>query len=191
MAPRFPWIDAAIAAQALCEEREFSFAFIGGVAVQRWGEPRVTKDIDLTLFCGFGNEAPVIEAFLERFEPRVPDAAGFAEINRVLLLNTVDGIPIDVALGGFPFEDQMTRRARKHEYLPGVYLRICTAEDLVVMKVFAGRPHDWSDVERILIRQKGQIDWTHIRRELKPLAELKEAPEILDHLERLRVRLKC
>jgi hypothetical protein len=191
MAPRFPWIDAAIAAQALCEEREFAFAFIGGVAVQRWGEPRVTKDIDLTLFCGFGNEAPVIEAFLERFEPRVPDAAGFAEINRVLLLNTVDGIPIDVALGGFPFEDQMTRRARKHEYLPGVYLRICTAEDLVVMKVFAGRPHDWSDVERILIRQKGQIDWTHIRRELKPLAELKEAPEILDHLERLRVRLKC
>lgn len=191
MAPRFPWIEAAIAAQALCEEREFAFAFIGGVAVQRWGEPRVTKDIDLTLFCGFGNEAPVIEAFLERFEPRVPDAAGFAEINRVLLLNTVDGIPIDVALGGFPFEDQMTRRARKHEYLPGVYLRICTAEDLVVMKVFAGRPHDWSDVERILIRQKGQIDWTHIRRELKPLAELKEAPEILDHLERLRVRLKC
>jgi hypothetical protein len=191
MAPRFPWIDAAIAAQALCEEREFAFAFIGGVAVQRWGEPRVTKDIDLTLFCGFGNEAPVIEAFLERFEPRVSDAAGFAEINRVLLLNTVDGIPIDVALGGFPFEDQMTRRARKHEYLPGVYLQICTAEDLVVMKVFAGRPHDWSDVERILIRQKGQIDWTHIRRELKPLAELKEAPEILDHLERLRVRLKC
>jgi hypothetical protein len=59
------------------------------------------------------------------------------------------------------------------------------------MKVFAGRPHDWSDVERILIRQKGQIDWTHIRREFKPLAELKEAPEILDHLERLRVRLKC
>jgi hypothetical protein len=102
------------------------------VAVQRWGELRGTKDIDLTLFCGFGNEAPVIEAFLERFGPRVPDAAGFAEINRVLLLNTVDGIPIDVALGGFPFEDQMTRRARKLEYLPGVYLRICTAEDLLL-----------------------------------------------------------
>jgi len=191
MAPRFPWIDAAIAAQALCEERGFAFAFIGGVAVQRWGEPRVTKDIDLTLFCGFGNEAPVIQAFLERFVPRVPDAAGFAEINRVLLLDTDDGIPVDVALGGFPFEESMTRRAQKHEYLPGVFLRVCTAEDLVVMKAFAGRPHDWTDVERILVRQKGKLDWPQIRRELKPLADLKEAPEILDHLERLRVRMKC
>lgn len=191
MAPRFPWIDAAIAAQQFCEQQRFAFAFIGGVAVQQWGEPRVTQDIDLTLYCGFGNEEPVIRAFLERFEPRVPDAAAFAEVHRVLLLNTVDGIPVDVALGGFPFEEQMTRRARKHEYLPGVFLRVCSAEDLVVMKTFAGRPRDWVDVERILVRQKGKLDWELVRRELKPLAELKEAPEILEHLERLRARLKC
>jgi hypothetical protein len=188
MAPHFPWIDAAVAAQALREERGFAFAFIGGVAVQHWGEPRVTRDIVLTLFCGFGNEAPVIEAFLRRFDARIPDAAAFAEAHRVLLLNTADGIPIDVAPGGMPFEEQMTGRAEKHEYLPGVILRVCTAEDLVVMKAFAGRTRDWSDIERVWVRHGGRLDWRAIRRDLGPLAELKDAPGILEDLERMRDR---
>lgn len=52
----FKWINAAVAAQDVCRRHEFPFAFIGGVAVQRWGEPRVTVDVDITLFSGFGGE---------------------------------------------------------------------------------------------------------------------------------------
>ena len=182
----FAWINAAIAAQELCRERGFPFAFIGGVAVQCWGEPRVTEDVDLTLFCGFGNEAPVIQAFLSRFTPRIPDAAEFAEERRVLLLKTSEGIPIDVALAGFPFEESLCRRAMLREFLPGISLQVCQADDLVVLKAFAGRSKDWMDIENILVRQGDRLDWDHILRELKPLVELKEAPEILVQLERLR-----
>ncbi len=186
MQTEFAWINAAVAAQALCHERRFPFAFIGGVAVQCWGEPRVTEDVDLTLFCGFGNETPVIQAFLERFAARIPDAAEFAEQRRVLLLKTLEGIPIDVALGGFPFEEALCRRAVLREFLPGVPLQVCRPEDLIVLKAFAGRAKDWMDVENVLIRQGDQLDWNHIRRELKPLADLKEAPEIMAQLERLK-----
>jgi hypothetical protein len=66
---------------------------------------RFSAGVNLTLFCGFGNETPVIQAFLSRFEPRIPDAAEFAEDRRVILLKTSEGIPIDVALAGFPFEE--------------------------------------------------------------------------------------
>jgi hypothetical protein len=45
---------------------------------------------------------------------------------------------------------------------------------------------DWLDVEGILIRQGGRLDWSYARGQLKPLAELKGAPEILDELERRR-----
>lgn len=38
--------------------QDWRFCFFGGVALQRWGEPRVTKDIDLTLLTGFGGERP-------------------------------------------------------------------------------------------------------------------------------------
>jgi hypothetical protein len=65
-------------------------------------------------------------------------------------------------------------------------LRTCSAECLIVLKAFAARPKDWLDIEGVIIRQTGRIDWTYIRRQLLPLVELKEAPEIMDELERRR-----
>ena len=133
--------------------------------------------MELTLFCGFGNETPVIQAFLSRFAPRIPDAAEFAEERRVILLKTSEGIPIDVALAGFPFEESLCRRAVLREFLPGISLQVCQADDLVVLKAFAGRSKDWMDIENVLVRQGDRLDWDYILKELKPLVELKEAPE--------------
>jgi hypothetical protein len=38
----------------------------------------------------------------------------------------------------------------------------------------------------VAIRQEGALDWGHIERHLGPLAEIKEQPEIMDALARLR-----
>ena len=46
-------IRAAAGLQAVCEEEHWRFCFIGGLALQRWGEPRETVDVDLTLLTGF------------------------------------------------------------------------------------------------------------------------------------------
>jgi hypothetical protein len=66
----------------------------------------------------------------------------------------------------------------------GEHLRTCSAEDLVVMKVFAGRDKDWADVTSVLERRGGELDLALIRRELQPLLAAKEAPELGDELER-------
>ena len=47
-------LRAAEEIQAFCQLRGWPFCFIGGVAVQRWAEPRLTQDVDLTLLTGFG-----------------------------------------------------------------------------------------------------------------------------------------
>jgi len=39
-----PVFDAALAAQAAGQKIGLPFCIIGGVALQRWGEPRFTKD---------------------------------------------------------------------------------------------------------------------------------------------------
>jgi len=57
---------------------------------------------------------------------------------------------------------------------------------LIVLKAFAARGQDWVDIERIIVRQTGNLDWSYIRAQLRPLAELKEAPEIVDQLEQRR-----
>ncbi len=102
----------------------------------------------------------------------------------MLLLQTASGI--DIALAGLPFEENAVRRSIPVEYAPGIRLRICTAEDLIVMKAFADRPQDRIDLRGILVRQgAGNLDWKYIWEQLTPLAEVKEAPEILAHLELL------
>ena len=49
-------IRAAADLQTFCEAHGWRFCLIGGLALQRWGEPRETVDVDLTLLTGFGGE---------------------------------------------------------------------------------------------------------------------------------------
>ena len=158
--------------------------------MQRWGEPRETVDVDLTLLTGFGGEEKFIEILLQHFAGRIPDVAQFARERRVLLLRSARGVGLDVALGALPFEELIIQRSSTFEYPPHASLRTCSAEDLIVLKAFAGRGQDWVDVERIIVRQTGALDWSYVQTQLQPLAELKGAPEILDQLEQRRIEFE-
>lgn len=163
--------------------RGWRFCFIGGVAVQRWGNPRFTRDIDLTLLTGFGGEEAFVEGLLALLEPRRSDAKDFALRNRVLLARTREGIEVDVALGALPFEERSVARASRWEVRPPVGLTTCSAEDLVVHKAFAGRGRDWDDLESVLVRQYGKLDLVQVREELRPLLDLKGDEEALPKLD--------
>jgi hypothetical protein len=178
-------LAAAGEVQSFCQAQSWHFCFIGGVALQRWGEPRLTQDVDLTLLTGFGKEEAFVDSLLTEFLPRRPDAREFALSRRVLLIETRQGVGVDAALGALPFEERTVNRASEWTWAAGHSLITCSAEDLVTHKVFAGRDLDWGDVERVLTRQHGKLDLPQIRAELKPLLELKGAPESLDKLERM------
>ena len=98
-------IRAAADLQAVCQEQSWHYCFIGGLALQRWGEPRETVDVDLTLLTGFGGEERFVNNLLGRFEARIENAAQFALTSRVLLLRASPGVGLDIALGGLPFEE--------------------------------------------------------------------------------------
>jgi hypothetical protein len=130
-----------------------------------------------------------INYLLQRFTPRISEAAEFALVNRVLLLQSESGIGIDISLGALPFEQEVVQRASRFMFLPDVELLTCSAEDLIVLKAFADRPRDWGDVENVIARQRSALDWAYIDDHLRPLAELKESPEIVDRLGQLRSRI--
>jgi len=182
-------IRAAAELRDVCDAERWRYCFIGGLAVQRWGEPRETVDVDLTLLTGFHDEGRFVSALLARFAPRIDNAAEFARTRRVLLLKASSGVGLDIALGGLPFEEQAVSRSTLFTFPPDVALRTCSAEDLIVLKAFADRPKDWVDIDGIVLRQNETLDWDYIRRQLAPLLELKEAPEILDRLEKRRLDL--
>ena len=97
---------------------------------------------------------------------------------RVLLIETRQGVGVDAALGALPFEERTVQRASEWAWAEAQTLTTCSADDLVVHKVFAGRYLDWGDVERVLIRQHGKLNLAQIHTELNPLHELKGAPEL-------------
>jgi hypothetical protein len=53
---------------------------------------------------------------------------------------------VDIALGALAFEADMIERAVEVDFEPVVGLRICTAEDLLLLKAFADRPRDQAHV---------------------------------------------
>ncbi len=175
-------LDAALQLQRFCEARNWRFCIIGGLAVLRWGEPRLTQDVDVTLLTGLGQEAVYVDELLGCYRARIAQDRQFALQYRVLLLQADNGIPLDIALGAMPFEERSIERATLYEFAPGYLLLTCSAEDLIVHKAFADRPQDWIDIETILIRQRSRLQVQIIWDELTPLAELKEEPDIVRRL---------
>ena len=179
-------IGAAWEAQQKLSRRGFRFCFIGGLALQRWGEPRYTQDVDLTLLCPFGEELATGQALAELFQPRFDGAVEFTVQSRVFLAQAIDGTPVDIAFGAIDFELHCVARASVFDFGGGISLLTCCAEDLVVMKVFANRDRDWPDVEGIVMRQGADLDWELIERELNPLLALRGGQPAWDHLNELR-----
>ncbi len=180
-------LDTASEVQQFLADAGERFCVIGGMALPRWGEQRATRDVDVTLLCRLGDEPVVVDRMLSRFEARIDGAREFALRNRVLLLRS-GNVGIDIALGALPYEERCIARASDWKIADRL-LRTCSAEDLVILKAFAGRPQDWLDVESIIVRQAGKLDWGLVYSELEELSALKEGPDAAGTLRDLQKRL--
>lgn len=152
--------------------RQLHGCLIGGLAVQRWGEPRLTRDVDLTVLADLGNEEEIVDFLLARFASRRDDARAFALRHRVVLLRAGNEVELDVALGATPFEVETVERASLYTFERGCRVLTCSAEDLVIHKAVARRPRDIADIQGIVDRQYGKLDLARIRRWLALFGEI-------------------
>jgi hypothetical protein len=159
---------------------------IGGIVVSRWGEPRATTDVDLVVLADFGDERTVLAELLSEYPSRVPDPEAFAEANRIALLSLPDRINADVSLAAFPFEREVLERSMEWDFPEGLTIRTCSAEDLVLYKLIAGRPGDIQDITGIVRRQGRTLDAARIRHWGAQLSDLKEDPDLLGPFEAAR-----
>ena len=184
-------LEAAQEIQQFCRSRNWRFCFIGGIAVQHWGEARLTRDADLTIYTGIGDEPRFIDELLGAFASRIESAREFALGHRVLLLRATNGIPLDVTLGALPFEDKAISSSSAEEIVAGVRLQLAPPGALVVFKVFANRPQDWLDVEGIIVKSGRMINWDEVRADLAALLELKDDTTALGRLDEMLARLSA
>lgn len=173
--------------QEFLASREWRFCFIGGFAVQHWGEPRLTRDLDIELLTGFGGEEVFVDTLLDAYAPRIDGAREFALTRRVLLIKAASGIGIDISLAALPYEEKLIGRSTEVEMAPGVKIRLCAPEDLIVMKLFAGRATDLRDARSVMVRQGADaLNWAQMEQDLAGLARIAESPDLPDKLSSLR-----
>lgn len=179
MTPIAPLIAAAAEALNVCQAIGERACLIGGLAVQRWGQPRATQDVDLTVLAPIGSEARLVDGILARLAPRSATARQFALDRRVLLVTASNGVKVDVSLAALKFEHEVLDRATPWKHVSGVSIDTCSAEDLVIYKLIAARPQDLVDVTGIVQRQGSRLDAERVRYWGREFAELKEDPDLL------------
>lgn len=145
------------------QSRGLAYMLIGGQAVLLYGEPRLTKDIDVTLGAGTEKLPVVLElAYTLGLKVLVDSPESFVKQTMVLpCLEARSGIRIDFILSNTPYEQQALKRARPVK-LGGTEIYFTTPEDLIIHKIIAGRPRDLEDVKHILLKNR-DLDHAYIR----------------------------
>jgi hypothetical protein len=120
---------------------------IGGQAVLLYGEPRLTRDIDITLGVGVRELNKLkrtisslgLKILVERDEE-------FVKSNMVLpTLDEKSGIRVDFIFSFSPYERQAIERAKDIK-LGRSLVKFASLEDVVIHKVIAGRARDLEDI---------------------------------------------
>jgi hypothetical protein len=134
------------------------------------GVARLSADVDVTVDLG---------------ERASADLAGFVEATRVLpFVRRASRIPVDVVLAGPGLEEQFFAGAQER-VIGDARVPVVSAEDLVAMKVLAGRPRDLDDVVAILHARGHDLDWQRIRTTLSLLESALARGDLLSELDRL------
>lgn len=151
-------------------ENNIPYIIIGGQAVLLYGEPRLTKDIDITIGLNIETLEKIV-SILKRIDlfPIPEDYHQFVKKTMVLpLLNKESGIRVDIIFSFSDFEKLAIKRAKVVK-IEDTDVKYISLEDLVIFKVFSGRPRDIEDSRLILIKNK-EADLTYIRERLREIS---------------------
>ena len=153
---------------------DIAYMIIGGQAVLLYGTPRMTKDIDITLGVDIGRLESILPALTAMGLEIIPeDFWSFAEKTSVLpTRDNGSGIRVDFIFSFTPYERQAISRG-KAVSLSGTTVMFASAEDVIIHKIFAGRPRDLEDVRSILLKSP-DLDRTYVR---KWLSEFEKSTE--------------
>ena len=168
------------------KKRNLRYALIGGLAASMRGRIRATEDLDLILLSNLDEALSLVESLGDRgFSPLLEDYETVARSALLIpIIDRASGIQLDLAIGLSGFEQEVVERADPM-ILEGQEIFVATPEDLVVLKILAGRPQDLQDVKGIVEIHDEQLDWEYC---LTAARRLESAVDIdlVQRIERLR-----
>jgi hypothetical protein len=177
-----------VSLQERLEAANIPSALIGGLAVSAWGNPRLTRDIDIKVLLRRDERKRLLDLLGDDYRSLHADPDSALKHNGIVFVLSSDGKRIDIALADTAFDEQIIARAQLVEVLPNLKARVCSAEDLVVLKIIAIRPQDQQDVATIIQRQGNNLNDAYILKWLKDFEKAIDDSTLVDTYQRLKKR---
>ena len=144
------------------ESAGIPYMIIGGQAVLIYGEPRLTKDIDITLGVDLTRLQDVLSSVKDMGLTPLVDPETFTRETMVLPCSDPETeIRVDMIFSFSPFEQLAIGRARIVR-IGKADVHFASLEDLLIHKLIAGRPRDLEDA-KIIILKNPYSDLAYIR----------------------------
>ncbi len=170
---------------ASLNKHNLPYMIIGGQALLLYGEPRLTRDIDVTLGVNTDHLDKLLAILQElTLKPLPEDTESFVRQTMVLpALDETTGIRIDFIFSFTTYETEAIKRSKKVKILDQE-INFASIEDLIIHKIFAGRPRDIEDVRTVLLKNP-DIDIRYIQEWLKEFDLSSERKEFLKTFEKI------
>jgi hypothetical protein len=162
------------------------YMVIGGFAVTVWGNPRFTRDLDITISVPPDRLRAMIQRICADFTSLVTDPDKFVGDTRVLPI-MVDSVPVDLVFAAVPYEEEAIRRARVIS-IGGKEARVCSPEDLILHKIVSTRPRDREDIEGVFQYRHSELDYVYLDPRIEELASALSDRNMFDWYLALRKR---
>ncbi len=154
------------------ERKKLPYMIVGGQAVLLHGEPRFTKDIDITLGVDIEHIEQIRGIAQElKLEPLKGATNAFVKQTRVFpVQDNESGLRVDFIFSFTPYERQAIERITKIT-LGSTSVCFASVEDTIIHKMFAGRPRDTEDV-RGIIKRSATVDSNYIEKWLSEFSNV-------------------
>jgi len=170
----------------VCEEGDFTYAVMGGLAVRVHGIPRPTYDVDFQLtvdeeqlsrFVALVEQRDytISEQYVAGWRDRV---GGMPLIKLKTYMADGHSIDVDIFISETSFQFSTMKRRVRLEF-EGQSMWFVSAEDLILLKLLANRPRDIGDITDILFVQ-GELDEAYMQKWSGPLGVEAQLAKVLE-----------
>lgn len=164
-ASRLPLLETLNAVVRTLGDLDAEYMLVGGVALAAWARPRATTDIDVVIAVSEADVAAVGKLLARR-------AGGLSSmrpftfrdgttLQRVILQRPEGEVTVDLIIAREPLLAEAIRR-RVRRPLGELDVYVATPEDLVLMKLVAGRPQDLVDVRSLAEAQPLEMAYVRL-----------------------------
>ena len=164
---------------ALFQQTRVRYAIIGGFAVNVWGSERATLDIDVLV----GGRRRQFEALIVAagqqgilFQPQFLEANPL--LQGVMVRCRIENLHVDF-LRPRDVHDRNVLRRRRQATFAGRQLWFPAPEDLILLKLKAGRDRDFDDATRVVEQNKEHLNYRYLSRWAYELGVINELNYVL------------